>query len=280
MQIIGKAFGAYPDAIGRVLPKLLFCDFAESVKICFGGAVLRIDKFISEAGVASRKEATRAARGGGVVVDGAVVKDLSKHIDPEVARVFYLGREIVYRKFTYVMLNKPDGYVSATEDSRLPCVVELLPEELQRLELFPVGRLDRDTVGLMILTNNGQLAHSLLSPKHHVEKEYFFRAAEPLPIGAEELFKNGVTLADGYECKSAGLSLSGDRTSGYITLTEGKYHQIKRMIASLENKVEYLERVRFSDISLDGELARGEWRYLTPGEISSLEAASGARQAT
>ena len=235
---------------------------------------MRIDKFISESGLASRKEAARAAKSGGVVVDGATVKDLSAHIDPERARVFYLGQEIVYRKFTYVMLNKPDGYVSATEDSRLPCVVELLSEELQRLELFPVGRLDRDTVGLMILTNNGQLAHSLLSPKHHVEKEYFFRAAEPLAAGAEELFRKGVTLGDGYECKSATLKLSEDRTEGYITLTEGKYHQIKRMIASLDNKVTYLERVRFSDIPLDSSLSRGEWRLLTESEISSLEGAS------
>lgn len=233
---------------------------------------MRIDKFISEAGVASRKEAARAARCGGVIVDGVPAKDLSRHIDPERATVVYLGREIVYRKFTYVMLNKPEGYVSATEDSRLPCVLELLPEELGRQELFPVGRLDRDTVGLMILTNNGQLAHALLSPRHHVEKEYFFRAAEPLAEGAEELFRDGVTLADGYECKSAGLSLCEDRASGYITLTEGKYHQIKRMVASLDNKVTYLERVRFSDILLDRELKRGEWRFLTAEEICALEA--------
>lgn len=238
---------------------------------------MRIDKFISESGVASRKEAARAAKSGGVVVDGAAVKDLSAHIDPEKARVFYLGREIVYRKFTYVMLNKPEGYVSATEDSRLPCVVELLPDELKKQELFPVGRLDRDTVGLMVLTNNGGLAHSLLSPKHHVEKEYFFRAAEPLASGAEELFHEGVTLADGYECKSATLKLSADRTEGFITLTEGKYHQIKRMIASFDNKVIYLERVRFSDIALDAELARGEWRFLTENEISSLEAAGSGK---
>ena len=238
---------------------------------------MRIDKFISESGIASRKDAARAAKSGGVIVDGVAVKDLSKHIDPASAKVFYLGREIVYRKYTYVMLNKPEGYVSATEDSKLPCVVELLPDELRKQELFPVGRLDRDTVGLMILTNNGQLAHSLLSPKHHVENEYFFKAAEPLKAEAEELFKNGVTLADGYECKSAGLALSEDRMSGYITLTEGKYHQIKRMVASLDNKVVYLERVRFSDISLDAALARGEWRFLGDAEISSLESAAAGK---
>ena len=232
---------------------------------------MRIDKFISESGVASRKEASRAARSGGVTVDGKAVKDLSTHIDPEKCRVVYLGREILYRRFTYVMLNKPEGYVSATDDKSLPYVTELLPEELRRMELFPVGRLDRDTTGLMILTNNGQLAHALLSPKHHVTKEYFFTAREPLKEGVEEQFASGVTLADGYECKSASLLLSEDRTSGKITLTEGKYHQIKRMIAAMDNRVTSLKRISFGTIPLDENLSLGEWRYLTDEEISVLE---------
>ena len=235
---------------------------------------MRIDKFISESGVASRREAARAARSGGVLVDGKPVRNLSAHIDPESAVVSYLDREICYRKYTYVMLNKPEGYVSATEDSRLPVVTELLSEELKRLELFPVGRLDRDTVGLMILTNNGKLAHELLSPRHHVEKVYRFTAAEPLSDGAEELFLKGVTLADGYECKSAVLSLSQDRREGEITLTEGKYHQIKRMIAAAGNRVTSLERISFGGISLDPELLRGEWRLLSDEEIKRLERAN------
>ena len=168
------------------------------------------------------------------------------------------------------MLNKPEGYVSATEDSRLPVVTELLPGELRRQELFPVGRLDRDTVGLMILTNNGKLAHTLLSPKRHVSKLYRFESADALPEGAEERFRDGVVLADGYECKSAVIRLSESRSSGEITLTEGKYHQIKRMVAALGSRVTYLERIAFADIPLDESLARGEWRYLTEGEISSL----------
>ena len=235
---------------------------------------MRIDRFLSDMGLASRSEAKAAARAGGVTVNSVAVKDLSTHIDPERDVVYYLGRRVEYRRYTYVMLNKPEGYVSATEDSKLPTVIELLPEELAKRELFPVGRLDRDTVGLMILTNNGQLAHTLLSPKHHVEKEYYFTADEPLPAGAEETFLSGVTLADGYECKSARLVLNDDRKGGYITLTEGKYHQIKRMIASLDNRVTSLERIRFADIILDRGLARGEWRYLTGDEIASLETAS------
>ena len=232
---------------------------------------MRIDKLLSELGIASRKEAARVAKSGGVIVDGVPVKDLSKHIDPDRSRVVYLGREVTYQKFTYVMLNKPTGYVSATDDKSLPYVTELLPEELRRRELFPVGRLDRDTVGLMILTNNGVLAHSLLSPKHHVEKEYYFTAAEPLDADAERDFKEGITLADGYECKPAGLVLSEDRREGRITLTEGKYHQIKRMIASRSNRVTSLERISFGSIRLDPSLSRGEWRYLTEAEIQALE---------
>ncbi len=238
-----------------------------------GGVLkVRIDKFLSECAIASRKEAARAAKSGLVLVNGECVKDLSRHIDPQSHTVTFCGRNIEYRRFTYVMLNKPEGYVSATEDSRLPVVTELLSEELQRLELFPVGRLDRDTVGLMILTNNGKLAHAVLSPKRHVAKKYRFLAAEPLPLSAESLFATGVTLKDGYECKSALLELDPDRCGGFITLTEGKYHQIKRMIASLSNRVTFLERVSFSKIPLDPLLGRGEWRLLTEEEIKILEA--------
>ena len=199
------------------------------------------------------------------------VKDASKHIDPDRDVVTYLGREIKYQKYVWVMLNKPEGYVSATEDSRLPVVTELLSDELQRMELFPVGRLDRDTVGLMLLTNNGNLAHTLLSPKHHVTKEYYFKSAEPLAADAETRFRERITLADGYECKEAELVSDPDRMGGVITLTEGKYHQIKRMVAATDNAVTYLERISFAGIPLDRTLARGEWRMLTDEEIKLLE---------
>ncbi len=231
---------------------------------------MRIDKFISDAGLLSRKETALAAKRGQLLVDGVAARDASRHIDPEKQTVTLFGRVVEYRRFTYVMLNKPAGYVSATEDTRLPVVTELLPEELQRQELFPVGRLDRDTVGLMILTNNGQLSHTLLSPKRHVSKLYRFEAADPLPEGTEERFKDGLVLADGYECKSAAITLSEARNSGEITLTEGKYHQIKRMVAALGSRVTYLERIAFAGIPLDSTLARGEWRYLSEEEISSL----------
>ncbi len=234
---------------------------------------MRIDKFLSDMGVAARSEARAACRAGLLLVDGVPVKDSSAHIDPDRATVTYKGNVIGYRKYTYIMLNKPEGYVSATEDSRLPVVTELLSEELQRLGLFPVGRLDRDTVGLMILTNNGQLAHRVLSPKHHVEKVYRFTSAEPMREGVEDEFRDGVTLADGYECKSAVIELDPDRLGGFITLTEGKYHQIKRMVASTHNRVTSLERVSFAGIALDESLERGASRFLTDSEIELLERA-------
>ena len=232
---------------------------------------MRIDKFLSELGIATRREAQAAAKRGLVAVNGIPERDLSRHIQPESDRIEYGGRVIEYRRYTYVMLNKPEGYVSATEDSKLPVVTELLSEEQQRMGLFPVGRLDRDTVGLMILTNNGALAHALLSPKRHVEKEYRFKCAEPLDESAVGIFAKGITLSDGYECKSAGLVLDSDGLGGIITLTEGKYHQIKRMLGALGNRVTYLERIKFGGIELDASLSRGESRLLSDAEIALLE---------
>lgn len=231
---------------------------------------MRIDKLISDVGLASRKETALMAKRGLLLVDGAVERDASKHVDPDSQRITFMGKDVEYRRFVYVMLNKPEGYVSATEDSRLPVVTELLPEDLRRRGLFPVGRLDRDTVGMMILTDNGQLAHTLLSPKRHVEKEYDFDCAEPLPPSAEECFRDGITLKDGYECKSSELICRPDRLGGIITLTEGKYHQIKRMIASFSNRVTRLERISFAGIPLDRGLSLGEWRYLTDNEVKIL----------
>ena len=231
---------------------------------------MRLDKLISDTTPLSRREATAVIKKGGVSVNGIPVKDPSSHVNPEGDNVICLGKRILYNKYVYVMLNKPEGYVSATEDSSLPVVTELLPDEYRRLGLFPVGRLDRDTVGLMVLTNNGVLAHALLSPKRHVEKKYFARFAEPLKDGAEDMFKDGITLADGYECKSAGIVTSDGRMSGVITLTEGKYHQIKRMLGALSNRVTYLERISFGNLTLDTSLSRGEWRLLTDDELQGL----------
>ena len=235
-----------------------------------GGNFMRIDKFLSEMGVATRTEARAAAKRGGVVVDGVPVKDTAKHINPDEARVVYLGREVVYKRFVYVMLHKPAGYVSATEDGRDPTVLELLPPQYTAYGLFPCGRLDKHTLGLMLLTDNGEVAHRLLSPRRHVSKRYAFRCKFPLTKEDCERFREGLVLEDGYETKPADIELNEDAHSGIITLVEGKYHQIKRMLEALHNQITYLERISFGPLTLPADLARGAWRELTPEEEKAI----------
>lgn len=230
---------------------------------------MRLDKFFSELGLLSRKETQAAARAGLITVNGSAIKTPALHIDPDADTVTLRGERVVYRRFTYVMLNKPRGYISATEDGNLPVVTSLLPEQLQRMGLFPSGRLDRDTVGLMILMNDGVLSHRLLSPRHHAEKVYFFRCENPLTANDVDAFAAGITL-DGESLKSAALVPETDGLSGTVTLTEGKYHQVKRMFLQRGNKITYLQRIAFGGLSLDPALREGEWRYLTEDEIRTL----------
>ena len=232
---------------------------------------MRIDKFLSNMGVATRTESSKAARSGLILVNGAVQKRADVHIDPEVDAVTFCGREIKYKKHTYIMMNKPDGVVSATEDGRDRTVIDLLPDELKRLDLFPCGRLDKHTLGLMLLTDDGDLAHRLLSPKHHVAKKYYFESKFPITESERVSLELGATLDDGYITKPSQIELFEGAKSGYITLVEGKYHQIKRMLESVNNKITYLERVTFGPLSLDTELQRGEWRHLSDEEIKRLE---------
>ena len=222
-------------------------------------------------GIATRTESSRAARAGLILVNGAVQKKADSHIDPERDVVTFCGREIKYKKHTYIMMNKPDGVVSATEDGRDRTVIDLLPDELKRLDLFPCGRLDKHTLGLIMLTDDGDLAHRLLSPKHHVAKKYYFESKFPLTESEREQLEMGATLEDGYVTKPSQIELLEGARSGYITLIEGKYHQIKRMLESVNNKITYLERVTFGSLSLDEGLERGEWRHLTDEEIKRLE---------
>lgn len=231
---------------------------------------MRLDKFLSSMGVATRSEASRSAKKGLLTVNGAVCKDVSVHIDPERDKVVFCGLEVVYKQYRYIMLNKPEGYVSATEDGKYPTVLELLPQEYRKFDLFPCGRLDKNTLGLMLITDDGDLAHKLLSPRHHVKKTYYFNSKFEISDEEKSLLESGVTLEDGYETKPAEIELSEDRRSGKITLTEGKYHQIKRMLEAVRNKITYLERVSFGPLVLDDALERGEWRELSDEEIKSL----------
>ena len=231
---------------------------------------MRLDRFIVESGLATRTEIAKAAKNGAIAVNGDIVRRPSAHIDPVCDTVTYCGKEVIYREFTYIMLNKPDGYVSATNDDKSPTVLELLPAELQRIGLFPCGRLDKNTLGLMLLTNNGPLSHKLLSPKNHVDKTYYFEVKFPISEDDVEALESGVDIG-GYTTAPCRVEMLEEKR-GHITLTEGKYHQIKLMAEAVHNQITFLERVTFGPISLDETLERGGWRYLTSEEEKMLEA--------
>lgn len=233
---------------------------------------MRLDKYICDSALLTRTEASRVIRSGAVKVNGKVVRDRAFKISENNDAVILSGQPLIYQKHIYIMLNKPDGYVSATEDGKDKTVIELLSAELQKKYLFPVGRLDKNTLGLLLLTNNGQLAHKLLSPKSHAEKIYKFTVKFPLSDEDTYRLQHGVTLDDGYVTLSSRVTLaSEDRMSGTIAVTEGKFHQIKRMMEAVGNKIVYLERIRFGPLQLDDRLERGSWRYLTDAEIRALE---------
>ncbi len=229
---------------------------------------MRLDRFLSETKTLSRSEAAKAVRRGDVTVNGEIARKPNIQIDTS-DTVAVCGRIVEYSEFRYIMLNKPEGYVSATEDRSAPYVTQLLSEELQRFDLFPVGRLDKYTVGLMLLTDDGKLAHDLLSPRHHAEKVYRLRCERPLER-IDEL-EAGVYIEGGYLTKPCKVKVIGEYEAE-MTLTEGKYHQIKQMLHAVGNKVTYLERISFAGIPLDASLARGEWRFLTAEEINRLKA--------
>ena len=233
---------------------------------------MRLDRFLGVTGVCSRSEAKKAIRRGAVTVNGVALNNTDAKIDPEKDRVCFAGKEIIYRRFTYIMMNKPSGVVSATEDGRDKTVIDLLPDEARVAGLFPCGRLDKNTLGLVMITNDGALSHRLLSPSGHVAKKYRFESKFPVRDEEAEKFELGVEIGEGYITKPAKISLDDDGKSGYVTIIEGKYHQIKLMFEAINNQITYLERVSFGSLELDSNLERGEWRYLTDEEISKLGA--------
>lgn len=235
---------------------------------------MRLDKYLTSAGVSTRSATAKAVRAGEVVVDGVTVRDTAAAVTPGVSRVFLRGEEVLWRDHLWIMLNKPEGYVSATEDSRAPVVTDLLdPRDAPRV--FPCGRLDKYTVGLMLLTDDGLLSHQLLSPAHHVAKTYSYRCRDVLSEKDAERLRAGVHIEGGYVTAPCGLEQDSG-TSGRITLTEGKYHQIKQMFGAVGNEIVFLERITFGPVALDPSLGRGEWRYLTPEEEKMLKAAGTA----
>ena len=229
----------------------------------------RLDKLLAGTGKWSRREVKALVRQGLVRVDGRLVASAEDKLDPAAAIVTVAGETISLRRFTYVMLHKPAGVLTATEDRKQPTVLDLLPPELRRIGLAPVGRLDKDTEGLLLLTNDGELAHRLLSPKYHVDKRYLARVDGELSAADAEAFARGMTLGDGLECLPAGLEVLPDRVC-VVTLREGKFHQVKRMLAARGAPVLYLKRLSMGPLTLDDSLAAGAYRLLRAEEISAL----------
>lgn len=234
----------------------------------------RLDKIISNLGYGSRKEIKALVKKGLVKVDGEVVKDNGLLIDPEKSVININGEDLFYREYIYLMMNKPDGVISATYDNREETVIDLLEVEHQVFNPFPVGRLDKDTVGLLLLTNDGELNHRLISPKWHVDKVYYAKIDKAVDEKDIEAFKNGITLDDGYKCKEGKLEIISSSNEGsevMVTIQEGKYHQVKRMFEALGKTVVYLKRTEFGGLSLDQELEEGEYREVTEDELALLK---------
>ncbi len=247
---------------------LMYLKEAEGVII-----FMRIDKLLANMGYGSRKDVKKLVKNGAVTVNNEIVTDPGKHVDPNVDQIVVFGEEIEYKEFIYFMMNKPKGVLSATEDIAQETVIDLLHPDDLHYRPFPVGRLDKDTVGLLLLTNDGQLAHHLLSPKKEVEKTYFAIVDGPVDEEDVKQFHEGVRLDDGYVTKPAKLEImkSGTvRSEVLVTITEGKYHQIKRMFAAVGNRVIYLKRLSMGPLKLDEDLLEGEYRELTEEEMALL----------
>lgn len=229
----------------------------------------RLDKLIADSGKYSRSEAKALIRAGRVCVDGVPARAAEDKC-PETARVTVDGEALNTSRTRWIMLNKPAGLLSATEDRDQATVLDLLPTELRRLGLFPVGRLDKDTTGLLLLTNDGETAHRITSPKHHVPKRYLARVDGTLTKDEIAAFAEGLSLGDGTHCLPARLELCDRADEGRVTVYEGKYHQVKRMFAAVGKPVLRLHRERIGALSLDPALAPGEFRALTEAELTAV----------
>lgn len=232
----------------------------------------RLDKILSSALKISRADVKKLMKKQSITVNGALVKSGEMKIDPDTDEIRLNGRDVVYQKNIYLMMNKPEGVISASNDRSQETVVDLVPEEYRRDGLFPAGRLDADTTGFVLITDDGGFAHRILSPKNHVEKTYHARLAQRLSDGDIERFLSGIELKDGTLCLEARLRVieDGETPLVEVVIHEGKYHQVKRMFAALGNRVVQLRRIKIGGLSLDGTLAEGECREITREEIRLL----------
>ena len=235
----------------------------------------RLDKVIAAQTKLSRRDVQRLVGRGQISVNGAPVKKADLKIDPDTDVVMVSGKTLALKRHVYIMLNKPRGVVCATSDAALPTVLDLVPDSLMRRGLFPAGRLDKDTEGLLLLTDDGPLGHDLLSPRKHVDKVYYARVDGQIDKEDVQVLAQGMTLGDGLVCLPAGLEPLGDGSECLVTLREGKYHQVKRMLAARGKPVLYLKRLSMGPLKLDEKLEKGQWRFLTEREVQGLKAARG-----
>ncbi len=233
--------------------------------------MIRLDKYLADMGLGTRTEVKKLIRQGKVKIGDIVVKSPEQKVDTNSQKVFYDGREVGYTEYEYYMLNKPSGYVSATTDAKDRTVLDLITDK-QRKDLFPVGRLDKDTEGLLLITNDGDLAHRLLAPKKHVDKLYYAKI-EGFVTGEDvSVFAQGVNIGDDEVTRPAKLEIlkSGEISEIHLTIHEGKFHQVKRMFEAVDKKVLYLKRISMGTLRLDENLKLGEYRPLTEEELEHL----------
>lgn len=234
----------------------------------------RLDKVLSNLGYGTRKEVKALVKDRMVEVDDVIASDSGMKIDPEKSKIKVSGELVNYRDYIYLIMNKPDGVVSATFDNYDETVIDLLEPEHQVFKPFPVGRLDKDTVGLLLITNDGELNHRLLSPKWHVDKIYYAEIDRPVDKKDIKAFEEGIVLDDGYKCMPARLEILEADEHGSkvnVTIQEGKFHQVKRMFNSRDKSVIYLRRIQFGPLRLDESLLEGEYRELTEEEVEILK---------
>lgn len=234
--------------------------------------MMRLDKFLSNGGVGSRKEVKQLLKKGGVRVNDVVIKNPQFQVDEDADSITVYGEEIVYAPFIYIMMNKPQGVISATEDKRDTTVIDLLEPWMMEYQPFPVGRLDKDTEGLLLITNDGKLAHRLLSPRKHVDKKYWVKINTEMQNFMACEVEKGIRLGDGYITKPGKLKIIDPQNGeGFITISEGKYHQIKRMFQAMDAEVIGLKRLEMGTLKLDQALELGEFRLLTEEEVAELQ---------
>ena len=232
---------------------------------------MRLDKYLSNMGLGSRKDVRGIIGSGAVTVDGQIVKNADAKIQEGISDVQVNGQSVAYKPYVYLMLYKPAGYLSATEDGRGgPVATDLIGDDYNFYDLGPAGRLDKDAEGFVLLTNDGPFVHRIITPEKHVEKQYFVRLRKDITEADKVAFREGIRFKDGTLCRPAQLEAGEEPATAFVTIHEGKFHQVKKMFLARDNEVVYLKRISIGGIALDDTLDRGEYRDLTQAELEPL----------